>query len=112
MYSGTYSQTLLATTNGQSNWFEMEVVEGSVLNTTVNSTISDFTADTLTLSEGVISGSNNKAIEFDSNGNITSFGQSTPSQHDLLAYDGAKWVATGSIDQFFELDANGDLMPI
>ena len=64
------------------------------------------------MTEGVISGSNDKAIEFDTNGNITSFGQSTPSQHNILAYDGAKWVATGSINQFFELDGNGDLMPI
>ena len=37
------------TSSGSSfmNWFTLEVVEGSMLNTTVNSTISDFTADKL-----------------------------------------------------------------
>ena len=104
--------TITAASQPQHTYFEMEVVEGSILNTTVASTITDFSTNKLTLTEGVISGSNDKAIEFDVNGNITSFGQSTPSQHNILAYDGAKWVATGSINQFFELDGNGDLMPI
>ena len=79
------------------NWFEMQVVEGSILNTTVASTITDFSVSTLTLSEGVISGSSNKAIEFDSLGNILTLTTGSAVQHNVLAYDGTKWVASASL---------------
>ena len=78
--------------NNVRTFAEMQVVEGSILNTTVASTITDFSTNKLTLSEGVISGSSNKAIEFDSLGNITTLTTGSVSTNDFLKYDGTKWV--------------------
>ena len=106
---GDYHQLNDATTTSTisssvDTFLELEVVEGSILNTTVNSTISE-----LILQNGIISGSNDKAIEFDADGNITTLTTADPASDDVLKWDGNKWIASKTLPWLDTLD---DLLPI